>query len=97
MYQKFIITQDGILRFGKVYLHHDLLNFGEDATGGGGLWKRDPLRGAILLYGRSFEFGLPNFASLRKIEWDGTGGTPSPLLYLPLWPDESVAEPVFIK
>jgi hypothetical protein len=83
MYQKFIITRDGVLKFGKVYLHHDLLDFGEDGSGGGGLWKHDPLRGAILLYGRSFEFGLPDFDILRKIDWKGSGGTPSPLLSLP--------------
>ena len=26
MYQKFIINQDGILKFGRVYLHKDLLS-----------------------------------------------------------------------
>ncbi len=30
MYQKFIITQDGVLRFGHVYLHRDLFSFGEE-------------------------------------------------------------------
>ena len=97
MYQKFIITQDGVLKFGRVYLHHDLLSWGEDCTGGGGLWKMDPLRGAIMLYGRSFEFGQPNFSTLRRIDWSGAGGTPSALLYLPQWPDESVVEPVYVK
>ena len=28
MYQKFIITQDGVLRFGRVYQHCDLLDWG---------------------------------------------------------------------
>lgn len=97
MYQKFIITQDGVLKFGRVYLHHDLLSYEEDGTGGGGLWKHDPLRGAVLLYGRSFEFGPPDFSFLRKIDWQGMGGKPSALLYLPKWPDESIAEPVFVK
>lgn len=97
MYQKFIITQDGVLKFGNVYLHHDLLGFGEDGTGGGGLWKKDPLRNAIILYGRSFEFGPPDFDSLRRIEWKGIGGGPTALLYLPKWPDETITEPVYVK
>jgi hypothetical protein len=97
MYKKFIITQDGVLKFGKVYLHHDLLSYGEDGTGGGGLWEHDPLRGAIILYGRSFEFGLPNFSMLKRIDWQGVDGTPSALLYLPKWPDNSIVEPVFVK
>ena len=29
MYQKFIINQDGVLRFGHVYMHRDLLDFDE--------------------------------------------------------------------
>lgn len=97
MYQKFIITQEGVLKFGIVYLHHDLLDYGEDGTGGGGLWKYDPLRASILLYGRSFEFGEPNFSILKKIDWSGMKQTPVPLLYLPIWPDESIAEPVYVK
>ena len=56
-----------------------------------------PLRGAIMLYGRSFEFGQPDFSTLRRIDWSGAGGTPSALLYLPQWPDESVVEPVYVK
>ena len=97
MYQKFIITQDGVLEFVTVYLDDGLLSYGEDGTGGGGLWKHDPLRGAVLLYGRSFEFGPPDFALLRRIDWQGMGGKPSALLYLPKWPDESIAEPVFVR
>ena len=97
MYQKFIITQEGVLKFGNVYLHHDLLAYGETGSGGGGLWKHAPLRGAIVLYGRSFEFGLPNFDALRRIDWKGVGGTPSALLYMPKWPDESIVEPVYVK
>lgn len=97
MYQKFIITQDGLLKFGVVYLHHNLLTHGEDGTGGGGLWKRDPLRNAILLYGQSFEFGKPDFSILKKIDWQGSGSTPTALLYLPKWPDESIVEPIYVK
>ena len=48
MYQKFIITQDGELRFGHVYLHRDLLHPGESCPYGGGVWKVDEARHAIL-------------------------------------------------
>ena len=54
-------------------------------------------RGAIVLYGRSFDFGPPDFDYVRRIDWTGTGGRPFPLLYLPLWPDEQLAEPIFAR
>lgn len=95
MYQKFIINQDGVLKFGHVYLHRDLLGHGEWCPYGGGLWKRDEGRRAILLHGRSFDFGPPDFGRVRRIEWSGTGGSPSPLFYLPNWPDEHLLIPVF--
>ena len=69
MYQKFIINQDGVLKFGNVYLHRYLLDKGERCPYGGGLWKIDEKRGAILLYGRSFDFGLPDFDFLRSVDW----------------------------
>ena len=96
MYQKFIITSEGELRFGHVYLHRDLLQYGEDCTYGGGLWKIDEGRGAILLYGRSFDFGLPDFSHLRHIDWSGLGGNPHELLYAPSWPNEDNLQPVFV-
>lgn len=96
MYRKFIITQDGILRFGIVYQHNELLDYHEHGDGGGGLWKYDPLRDAILLYGRSFEFGPPDFSSLQRVDRTGVGYNNATLLYLPKWPDESVAVPVSI-
>ena len=46
MYQKFVITQDGVLKFGKVYQHSDLLGWGEECPYGGGLWKIDEGRRA---------------------------------------------------
>ena len=54
MFQKFIINREGVLKFGRVYLHRDMLAPGEQCTYGGGLWKIDEGRGAIVLYGRSF-------------------------------------------
>lgn len=94
MYQKFIINQYGVLKFGRVYQHRDLLEWGEECPYGGGLWKKDDERRAILLYGRSFAFGAPDFSQLRRIEWAGAGGTPSPLFFLPHWPDEDMLIPV---
>ncbi len=97
MYQKFIINQDGVLRFGRVYLHREILASGEQCIYGGGLWKIDEARGAILLYGRSFDFGPPYFDSVRRIDWEGIGGNPVPLFFLPNWPDEDVLEPIYVK
>lgn len=95
MYQKFIITDEGILKFGNVYMHRDLLEIGERCPYGGGLWKIDHARGAILLYGRSFDFGTPDFSHVRRISWQGLGGVPRPLLYAPNWPEEDHLLPVF--
>ncbi len=97
MYQKFIINQDGVLRFGRVYLHREILSYGEQCVYGGGLWKIDESRGAILLYGRSFDFGPPDFDSVHQIDWSGVGGKPIPLFFLPHWPDEIILEPVYVK
>lgn len=96
MFQKFIINQDGVLRFGHVYLHRDMLRHGERCIYGGGLWKTDCKRGAIILYGRSFDFGPPDFDFVKRIDWEGLGGNEHPLLYLPHWPDEDTAIPILI-
>ena len=97
MYQKFIINQDGVLRFGHVHLHRDLLEAGERCVYGGGLWKIDESRGAILMFGRSFDFGAPDFDYVRRIEWSGIGGKPVPLFFVPNWPDEDMLLPVYAK
>lgn len=88
MYQKFIINREGVLKFGHVYLHRDILAPGEQCPYGGGLWKIDEGRGAVILYGRSFDFGPPDFDYVKRIDWSALGGTPRPLLYLPHWPSE---------
>lgn len=97
MYQKFIINQDGVLKFGHVYLHKDLLQKGERCIYGGGLWKIDSQRNAIMLYGRSFDFGPPDFDYVHSIDWSGVGGQEWPLFFLPLWPDESSLMPVIVS
>ena len=97
MYQKFIITGDGHLRFGRVYLHRDLLKHGEKCVYGGGLWNIDEGRGVIILYGRSFDFGPPDFDYVRVIEWGAFGGKPHPLFHQPHWPNDDTLIPVFAK
>ena len=95
MYQKFIITDDGVLKFGHVYLHRDMLPIGDDDCHGGGLWKIDHTRNAILRFGRSFDFGGPDFSYVRRIDWTGVGGRPLPLFFLPHWPNEDILEAVY--
>ena len=82
MYRKFIITDDGTLRFGIVYQHRELLQMGESCPYGGGLWELDRERGAILLYGRSFAFGAPCFEAVRYIDWESAGVEPCQLLHV---------------
>ena len=91
--QKFVITKEGELRFGDVRLHKDLLPWGDDECFGGGFWKVEAC--SISLYGRSFDFGAPDFSHVRKIDWTGIGGKPTSLLYYPNYPDLDNAEHVF--
>lgn len=56
----------------------------------------DESRGAIMLYGRSFDFGAPDFDFVKSVDWTGIDGKEHPLLYLPHWPDESQIVPIII-
>lgn len=94
MYRKFIITDDGVLRFGRVAQHRDLLEWGEECSNSGGFWTLDGARGALLLFGRSFNFGAPAIEHVRFVDWDGAGGVELPLFYLPEWPREGAMIPV---
>ena len=96
MAQKFIIGADGVLRFGSVYLHQELLAPGESWCYGGGFWQIDHARAAVALYGRSFDFGLPGFDHLQRIDWSGLGGQPHTLFYYPQWPDQSMVRPITV-
>ena len=95
MYQKFIITADGHLRFGRVYLHRELLRDGEKCLYGGGLWEIDHGRNAVILYGRSFDFGPPDFDHVEVIEWDALGGNPRQLLHRPYMSDNDTLVPIY--
>ena len=94
MYQKFIITNEGELKFGKVYHHRNLLRWDESCPNGGGLWRIDEACGAVVLYGRSFEFGAPMFEGLKYVNWDGIDGIERPLFYQPHWPYDETLVPV---
>lgn len=97
MYNKFIITMDGELRFGNVYLHRELLPEGQEECHGGGLWKIDNQRGCIILYGRSFDFGLPDFEfvhSINRGEFPGSLGYP--IFYMRSFAEQEILEPVII-
>lgn len=97
MYNKFIITLDGELKFGNVYLHRDLLPDGHTTCHGGGLWKIDNQRGCILLFGRSFDFGTPDFAFAKKIDRNEMPGCLDyPMFYTRKWLDEEILEPILI-
>lgn len=95
--QKFVITQDGELRFGDVRLHKDLLPWGDDECYGGGFWQINAGGMSIDLYGRSYDFGTPDFEHVHHIDWTGVGGKPLPLFYYPLYPDLENPEQVFAK
>ena len=94
--QKFVITQDGELRFGDVRLHKDLLPWGDTECWGGGFWQVSANGLCIELYGRSYDFGAPDFAYLRSINREGLGGLTLPLIYYPLYPEPNGARQIFV-
>lgn len=95
MYNKFIITLDGEIRFGNVYLHRELLPEGHATCHGGGLWKVDRQRGCILLYGRSFDFGLPDFVHASHVDASRPPGSLGyPMFYVRHFCGEEVLEPI---
>ena len=97
MYPKFIITIDGVLKFGNVYLHKELLPKGHTTCYGGGLWKVDHARSCIILYGRSFDFGLPDLDKIERVDCEGPGGLGYPIFFERHFGDEYLLEPVWPK
>ena len=96
MYQKFIITDEGVLKFGNVYHHRNLLACDENCPYGGGLWRIDESRKMVLLFGRSFEFGTPDFSFLSYVNRSGIGNIDYPLFYQSHWPYDETLVPVGI-
>lgn len=98
MYNKFIITQGGELKFGNVFLHRELLPKGDDTCHGGGLWKVDNQNGRVILFGRSFDFGLPDF---EYVTWVNRcvppGSLGYPMFYQRTFADEEILEPIMFK
>lgn len=79
--KKFIITHDGHFRYGNVRMHKDLLE-PHDMCIGGGFYEFDYVSARLLLSGRSYDFGSPQWhyidtlllpAELRglQIEYEG--------------------------
>lgn len=66
--QKFIITQNGVFRYGNVRMHKDLLEPG-DMCYGGGFYEFDYVSNRLLLSGRSYDFGKPkwNYLDVLKV------------------------------
>lgn len=96
MYNKFIISESGSILFGNVYLHRDLLPPADSTCHGGGLWKVDNQRGIILLYGRSFDFGAPDFSMATRVNRDGLHGLNYPLFYQRQFCGEDILEPILV-
>lgn len=96
MYKKFVINDSGVLKFGIVSRHMDLLEPGQSDCFGGGLWEIDKTNHSIMLFSRSFDFGAPDFSKLKRIDWDTLDGQEHLLIYYPSWPDQVLAVPIII-
>ncbi|MCR4769517.1 MAG: hypothetical protein K5874_04820 [Bacteroidaceae bacterium] len=93
--QKFVITLDGELRFGDVNRHKGLLPMGDNECHGGGFWKIHEGGMSIALYGRSYDYGGPDFSMINSVDWAGIGGKFIPLIYYPNYPE--LDNPEYIK
>ena len=62
----FIITNGGHLRLGMVTLHRDLLMPHEDCRGGG-FYDIDYVGNALLLSGKSFDYGPPRWSGMTML------------------------------
>lgn len=58
--QKFIITHEGVFKYGNVRLHKDLLECKEMCIGGG-FYEFDYVSNGLLLTGKSYDFGRPKW------------------------------------
>lgn len=65
-YPKFILTSDGHLRLGMVNLHKHLLQHGEHCAGGG-FYRFDHARLALVLDGESMDYGPPRWDRFARV------------------------------
>lgn len=64
--QKFIVTSDGRFKYGDVSMHRDLLSPGEQCIGGG-MYEFDHVHNALLLSGKSYDFGRVKWGYLDSL------------------------------
>ncbi len=64
--RKFIVTADGIFKFGDVNMHKDLLVPAE-ACIGGGEYEFDYLSSKMSLWGKSYDFGSVKWSFIDKL------------------------------
>ena len=83
---KFIITNGGHLRLGMVTLHRDLLMAHEYCLGGG-FYEFDYVSNRLVLSGKSFDYGLPQWSKIDVLkvpaEYRGMG-----IVYRDYWGKE---------
>ena len=65
-YPKFILTMDGHLRFGMVFMHEDLLLAGDQCIGGG-YYAIDPIGMRLMLDRESFDLGPPKWHLVEEL------------------------------
>lgn len=66
LHNKFIITTSAHMRLGVVHLHRDLL-LPADSCAGGGFWSIDYVSNRLLLEGRSYDYGEPQWGLLNSL------------------------------
>lgn len=64
--KKFLLTSHGHLRIGVVHMHRDLLQLGDHPMGGG-FWDIDYTANRLVLSGRSFDFGEPQWGVVSTL------------------------------
>lgn len=62
--QKFILTSRGVLRFGDVIYHKDLLEACDHCIGGG-YWEMDSSGMSLRMHGYSTDFGVPKWSMVQ--------------------------------
>ena len=66
LHRKFVLTSHGYLRIGVVHMHRDLLQPGDHPMGGG-FWDIDYTANRLVLSGRSFDFGEPQWGVVNTL------------------------------